>query len=534
MKLKTSKRLGRLTLAIALALTVLGTSAFAVAPVQAANQEAKKEGSVEIATPDNKVPTFEYQKSQDFVLNITNTGEEKITNFKIMPKLKSNQPSEWPFKTEYQKYSKTIKEIKPGESAQVKFSFTQRDDAGAKRYTLLFAYSADQIEMSKETLYVNTSAKPEKKPNPSGGNGGSGSKGDSGSAGGSNAGASSGVSGGGSADADFGGGIDNSGAVYSDGGEVSAVSESGDGSVPRVIVTGFSTDPAEVRAGSDFTLTIHLKNTSKKSKVGNMLFDLNAPEEGDEQTSAPAFLPASGSSTVYLDGIKAGGTADISMKLNAKADLLQKPYSVELSMKYEDASFNQVETSSSLSIPVKQDARFEFSEFQISPESISVGEDANVMCSLYNMGRIKLYNVKAVFEGKGIEKEEVFIGNVDSGATASIDAMVTGAAENMEDDKVTMTMSYENEDGEVFTETKDFQLLVMAEEDMGGMDDGGMIEEVDEGGGFSLPVVIGVLAAVAAIVAAVILIKRRRHKKDKNEEEELLYELDGTSEDERE
>lgn len=30
-------------------------------------------------------------------------------------------------------------------------------------------------------------------------------------------------------------------------------------SVPRVIVTGFSTDPAEVKAGSNFKLIVHLK-----------------------------------------------------------------------------------------------------------------------------------------------------------------------------------------------------------------------------------------------------------------------------------
>ena len=55
------------------------------------------------------------------------------------------------------------------------------------------------------------------------------------------------------------------GGVYNSDPIVSGGSESAsDGSVPRVIVTGFSTDPAEVKAGSDFKLTVHLKNTSKK------------------------------------------------------------------------------------------------------------------------------------------------------------------------------------------------------------------------------------------------------------------------------
>ena len=111
------------------------------------------------------------------------------------------------------------------------------------------------------------------------------------------------------------------------------------------IVTGFDTNPAEVHAGSDFTLTIHLKNTSKKTKVQNMLFELEAPTEGsDEQTSAPAFLPTSGSNSIYLDGIKADGTADISITLNAKANLLQKPYSINLSMKYEGSQATQIES----------------------------------------------------------------------------------------------------------------------------------------------------------------------------------------------
>ncbi len=59
-----------------------------------------------------------------------------------------------------------------------------------------------------------------------------------------------------------------------------------------------------------------------------------------------------------------------------------------------------------------------------------MGEEGNVSCSLYNLGRIKLYNVKATFEGAGIKKEEAFVGNVESGATASIDAMLEGKKAN--------------------------------------------------------------------------------------------------------
>mgnify|MGYP002228407739 FL=1 len=99
---------------------------------------------------------------------------------------------------------------------------------------------------------------------------------------------------------------------------------------------------------------------------------------------------------------------------------------MNLTMKYEDGNAQQIEAESLISVPVRQDARFEFSEFELSPESIAVGDEANVMTNLYNLGRTRLYNVKAVFEGPAVETEEVFVGNVESGASAAIDAMLEG------------------------------------------------------------------------------------------------------------
>lgn len=471
-----------------------------------------EEPSVEVKVPDNKVPTYEYQKAQDFVLEITNIGMEDITNFIIEPVLQKEDDQKWPFKTSYQKYSEKIEKLEPGKSAQVKFNFTQRDDVPTSRYTIQFEYSADNHISGSNSFYVNTTKKPEENKQGAAQNTTvSETKNDSAKKAKTE-----------SVDA---GGFGNSGAVYSDGGG------SSDGSVPRVIVTGFSTNPEKVKAGTDFTLTIHLKNTSKKSRVKNMLFDLTAPVEGsDEQTSAPAFLPSSGSSSIYLDGMKAGGTADISIKLNAKSDLLQKPYSVELSMKYEDANSAAVEAASSISIPIKQDARFEFSDFEINPESISVGEEANVMCNLYNLGRIKLYNVKAVFEGNGIEREEVFVGNVESGATASIDAMLTGARSTQGPENITMTMSYENEDGEVITEEK--QLMLEVTEKMEDSMETDMEMPEEKKGGIPIIAIVAVVLLVI-IVAIVVFLKKHKKKKYVEEEEEFMYELDGSSEDER-
>ena len=470
-------------------------AALVVTMVKPAEIQAASPEIITIKAKDNKVPVFQAGQSQTWTITVTNSTSQPLSQVALAPELGDSGES-WPFKTEYQDYKQSVDVIPAGESCDFTFEFVQREDVPSARYTLQFVLTAENEVKASQKFYVNTTAKSED--------------------------TKSSQEEGQEADA---GGFSNGGVSYSGGGSA------GSGSVPRVIVTGFTTDPAEVRAGSNFTLTIHLKNTSKSTRVSNMLFDLSAPTEGsDEQTAAPAFLPASGSSSIYLEGIADNGTAVISIQLNAKADLLQKPYSIDMSMEYEDSSATQIEATSSISIPVKQDARFEFSEFEISPESIAVGEEANVMCNLYNLGKIKLYNVKATFEGSCIDKEEVFVGNVESGASASIDAMVEGKKATKGPAKITMTLSYEDEAGEIKTMTKDFQLEVTeaSESDLAAMD----MEAEDKGGIPVIPILI-LVAALAVIAAAVIIIRKKKKKQTLVEEEALLDELDGPSEDEQ-
>ena len=496
-----------------------------ILPGLAVKAEAAEKPKVKVSlVGDNQ--TFEAGETKTLTLQITNNSGQELKNVEVAPDMSKKKAGDWPFEKDWKQYSEKIDGVVAnGESKSVSFDFTRREGAKKNSYTIPFSVyvqgSDDAIVTDTIFVYAkNETVTPDPTPGDNSQN-----QGDAGNGSAAESGSDS---------ADMNVTADDGAVAYSGGGSGSGGSSS-DGSVPRVIVTGFDTNPAEVHAGSDFTLTIHLKNTSKKTKVQNMLFELEAPTEGtDEQTSAPAFLPTSGSNSIYLDGIKADGTADISITLNAKADLLQKPYSINLSMKYEDSQATQIDSSSSLSIPVKQDARFEFSEFEISPQTIEVGGEANVMCSLYNLGRIKLYNAKARFEGNGIKKQEIFIGNVEAGATGSIDAMLKGEKVTNGNSKITMALSYEDESGNISETTKDFELEVteaVDDSDMYMNTDG----DVEAGsGGFPVVPVVVVIAIIAGAVAAVVFVKKKKKKQMLNEEEELLDELDRSSEDERE
>lgn len=137
---------------------------------------------------------------------------------------------------------------------------------------------------------------------------------------------------------------------------------------------------------------------------------------------------------------------------------------------------------------------------------------------------MKLYNVKALFEGKGIKKEELFVGSVEPGASAAIDAMLEGEKKTKGPEKVKMTVTYEDEAGKISKAEKELQLEVAEAVETTEW------EEADMKPAPSfpfVPVAAAVLAAAAGTTAAVIWKRKKRAA-----EEEVLYELDGPSEDE--
>lgn len=478
-------------------------------------------------------PQYTAEEQVELVVKVTNQGVADAQNVRITPMI--DNAADWPFVIESMNYEQNLGTIKAGESVEAKWTLTVRSDVETKSYKSLFAISYDDGTTPydvQKTIYVNTTAKPAEQPG--GGDDGSAQDPDTdpntdpqtpGETPGGNVsdpGAGD-LSGMGGAMIPGDGGVYNIDPVVSGGGSTSK-------SVPRVIVTGFATDPGAVNAGSNFRLTVHVKNTSSTTAVSNMLFDLQAPAAGTEGAAeAPAFLPASGSSSIYLDSIPAGETRDITIDMNARADLLQKPYSIAMTMKYEDGNAVQYEGASSLAIPVQQAARFEFSDIEIAPGSIEVGEEANLTCSLYNTGRVKLYNVKASFVGDGIKGKDVFVGNLESGATGTIDGMLTAESEIPAGTKCKMVVTYEDVSGNVSTTEKEFELevLPMAADDMPA--DAAPVEQ--KASIPVIPIVIGVLV-VAGVVLTIVLLRRKKKKQMLAEEEDLADEVDRLTEDE--
>lgn len=425
-------------------------------------------------------PIAKHGEGVVLILPILNLGTETLTNVIVTPVI-SNSVKEWPFEISRTGYAEEIGEI-PGshnmEEAyanhrEVRYALATRQDVLSGYYKLDFNVVYER-EGKPEKAVLSTYVK------------------------------AIGASGSGMVD------------------------EDGDGSktsVPRIIVTGFETEPKDVFAGTTFLLKIHVKNTSSRTAVSNVEFDLEAATEGkDENTLYASFLPTSGSNSIYVPSIPIGGETELTMEMTAKADLVQKPYAIDMTMKYEDEKYNAYENKTSLSVPVKQLSRIEYGTPEVLPESITIGSQANVVFSVYNTGKTTLYNVKVRFEDETVSGGEYYVGKLESGATGNVDTMVTGEAATMDDGMIKTIISYENDAGEVTEVETQIPLYVTEEmmDDMDYMPAGDVPEQSSR-----LPLILGIAAAVivAVVIVVILIVRSRKKKKAKRQQEEDLAEL---------
>ena len=304
------------------------------------------------------------------------------------------------------------------------------------------------------------------------------------------------------------------------------VSADGKASTPRVIVTGFETNPEVVHAGESFMLTLHLKNTSTATSVNNMLFEFDAAVEGkDSDTTYESFLPTAGSNTIFVDKMAKNGTKDIQIEMEARSDLAQKPYAIDVNMSYEDEHVNAYTNKASVSIPVKQEARIDMSQPEVTPSSIDVGSEANVMFSIYNLGKTKLYNVSVKTDSEFFSGGDCFVGNLDSGATGSVDMYLTGEAPTTDDGTVKLQIVYEDETGAATTVEKEISLFVTEPVYDDGMYDDSAMTDEDTGTGMGIGgkiAIVVVILITAGVAAAVIVMKRKKKKEQQNLEDDIM------------
>ena len=397
-----------------------------------------------------ETPSVSYGQQVSIVLPIINLGSENLTDLVVKPVV-SNDVKVWPFEPDTTGYVQSFAEI-PGNPfggnyeagmfarRELTYNFTVRDDVMTGYYPLTFEiwYTKAGVRCEEPvsiSVYVYTQGKP------------------------------------------------GAGHIGGDDGAVE--------SKPRIIVTGFETNPKESGTEANTTYAV--------------------------------FLPTSGSSSVYTDSIAPGSEFDINIEMTAKTDLTQKPYVITVKMKYDSGKDIDLTDEAKVSVPVLQEAKYDTSDIEAMPSSISVGNQSNVMFSIYNTGKTTFYNLQVKYEGASIEGGDTFLGTLKPGETGSVDSMITAIAPNTDDGTIKVNISFENESGEVVSFERNFVLDVYEEVYTDPM----MPEELpqEDQGGINLVLVLGIAAAVTAVAAVIIIAVIRKKKKKAAAlklEEELL------------
>lgn len=224
----------------------------------------------------------------------------------------------------------------------------------------------------------------------------------------------------------------------------------------RIILDGYRTEPEKVFAGQPFTLILSVKNASGDIPASNILLSA----ESEKVDNSSVFSTEAGSNSFVINSLKAGEAKELRLNLEASAGVDPRSYTITFNEKFDSPAFKNAEDKLTLDIPVFQVARYSISTPELSPDSIAVGKESNVMFNLNNTGRVMLYNVQVIFEADSIKKTSAYLGNIKSGDSGSVDAMLTGVAPTSDDGSIKMTIQYEDVNGNVTSEEQSLTLTV--------------------------------------------------------------------------
>ena len=245
-------------------------------------------------------------------------------------------------------------------------------------------------------------------------------------------------------------------------------------SVPKIIISDYSVNPLIVQAGREFDLSMTFKNTATKG-IKNIKAFLTVPEGTEKKGNV--FSPVQSSNTFFIDAIPQGATANVSVRLFAVPDASPRSYEVYVNFEYEDAENNAYESKEIIGINVKQITRLDVGALNVS-ETGDVGLPQYLTFQFYNTGKVTLSNVLVKLSGEGFDfsgYEETFYGTLNAGSQQFFEAEFSPSAPGRH--KGIITISYEDDAGELLSETREFSMDVVEAPALGVDPAGGPVDE---------------------------------------------------------
>ncbi|MCM1498772.1 MAG: hypothetical protein NC124_09940 [Clostridium sp.] len=273
--------------------------------------------------------------------------------------------------------------------------------------------------------------------------------------------------------------------------------------VPKLLVQSYAFSRQDIQTEDSVTADIVIKNTSKTEDVKNLSVTVT-PGEGIALESA--------TDSVYIESVEKQGTVQVSFAFRVLASAPQGQHTVAVAMDYADSKGNPYTSQGTVKLSVSQHVKMQFDPIDI-PESIEVGETVVAQTQAMNLGRGKIYNVRAEIQAEGLTpKGTMYIGDIEAGLAAegAVEIRAVGLSGNSlyGTAKGVITFYYEDEAGSELEQEMEFSTSIVSPL-------AAKREEVPEDNAGQWWVIMAVLMGILLAIGAFVGIRYWRHKADK-------------------
>ena len=288
---------------------------------------------------------------------------------------------------------------------------------------------------------------------------------------------------------------------------------------PKMIISGYKTNPEIVSAGKSFTLSIDFQNTHRTKIVSNLKIVLSTESTGERGS---VFSPLDSGNTIFISDIPPGGVVNKTLAMMSAPDAQPRSYSLSAKFYYQDDEFLEYEEEEQIGITVMQVIRLEISDLELPPDGY-IGEPLELYCNIINSGRVSLNNLRVRVESEGMDTAGagMYFGRLSDGSSMLYDAFITPQSAGAV--KCKLIISGEDDAGVVTELSQDFEVQIhdfSMEMGMFDYEDYDMYPYPNEETGFIegvktffLQYWIWVSAGAALIIVIVIVIIRKRRRR---------------------
>ena len=214
-----------------------------------------------------------------------------------------------------------------------------------------------------------------------------------------------------------------------------------------------------IYAGDTITVTVRLRNSSQTESVENMTATVSAAGE--------YFSVLSASDSVYLGSLPAGEVAELTLQYRVNPATPQGQYNLSINLDYADQRGGSYGSSGNAKLNISQPVSVAFDPIQMVTEA-KVADTIEATVQAMNLGRARVYNVRAAIEGDGLRpKGTIFIGDMEAGearsASTTIDvSSLSGGTALYGTTTAVITYIYEDESGTEYEKTEELRFTIQS------------------------------------------------------------------------